>query len=641
VGAQTSRPLTARTRGRPRLDRGRFFVALISALLVPATLPAAVVAQDPPPPPPPVRDTLVADTVPPVAPEDTLPPPPFVRFEGPGVSGAGAGVWRWDRAALLAETALSVADLLERIPGINMVRIGTYLQPEAATVFGGTSDRVQVVRDGFVLDPLNSSAVDLSAIRLAHLAEVVVERRLDLLRIHLRTDEAAARDPYSRVEAALGVPAMNMFRGIFMSPRFVFGPVAAAVERLESDGRQGREPVDIFETWAKWGWTRPDYGVQAELRRYTLNRRPQSPWPLTEEHQELVVRGRLRPFAGLVTEAYFGQAYSEQRAFTAADTAAALRRDSNQFGARAEYVNGVLGMRGAARRRGHAALPSLEAELGASLALGFVELDGELTHLSWREGPAQTGGRVHAGVRLFDGLRLFGEVAAGSRGAPFFTSPAPLPSEDDDEEEPPAPEPPADTVAAYGSLASQRNAVRAGVEIEQRWVRGGVAGVRVDTDSVPAFRLPFDSAFAMLAGGVVTGVEAWGVVPIPRTAFFATGSVVYWASGTSWAYLPARSWRAGLGVDASPLVTGNLHIVGRAEVVHRGQFVAPVIPGVADPYALVEPSTSIAASLQIRIIDVIIFGRYDDLGGRAGPELPGRPPPGARLYYGVKWSFWN
>jgi hypothetical protein len=48
------------------------------------------------------------------------------------------------------------------------------------------------------------------------------------------------------------------------------------------------------------------------------------------------------------------------------------------------------------------------------------------------------------------------------------------------------------------------------------------------------------------------------------------------------------------------------------------------------------------AYLQIRIIDVRIFGRFEDMiAGRDPIEVTGRPIIGPRIFYGVKWQFWN
>ena len=62
---------------------------------------------------------------------------------------------------------------------------------------------------------------------------------------------------------------------------------------------------------------------------------------------------------------------------------------------------------------------------------------------------------------------------------------------------------------------------------------------------------------------------------------------------------------------------------------------------------MVTPADTIAADntvdayLQIRIIDVRLFGRFEDLLGKNAVEVPGRVILGPRIFYGVKWNFWN
>src|SRR5690606_30192480 len=152
------------------------------------------------------------------------------------------------------EGALTLLDLLERVPGVAGFRSGVFLQPAAAAVAGGTAGRLRVEIDGVVLDPLLAPSSDLTAIALAEVDSVVIERRLDALVVRLHTIEPHDPLPVSRVEAGTGEPNANLFRGLFMAPRFLFGPIAAAVERFDSDGAGRREPTDIFSGWLKWGW---------------------------------------------------------------------------------------------------------------------------------------------------------------------------------------------------------------------------------------------------------------------------------------------------------------------------------------------------------------------------------------------------
>ena len=45
--------------------------------------------------------------------------------------------------------------------------------------------------------------------------------------------------------------------------------------------------------------------------------------------------------------------------------------------------------------------------------------------------------------------------------------------------------------------------------------------------------------------------------------------------------------------------------------------------------------------IEIRVIDVRVFGRFEDLAGQNIEDLPGLVVRGPRILYGVKWNFWN
>jgi len=65
----------------------------------------------------------------------------------------------------------------------------------------------------------------------------------------------------------------------------------------------------------------------------------------------------------------------------------------------------------------------------------------------------------------------------------------------------------------------------------------------------------------------------------------------------------------------------------------------PALPG---ELPLVLPArTQANAYLQIRIIEVRLFIRFDDIQAGDVADLPDLAIRGPRLVYGVKWDFWN
>src|SRR5690606_15381270 len=107
--------------------------------------------------------------------------------------------WTWDRTDLLASGALTLTDLLERIPGVTGVRYGFIGLPETAAAMGGAAGSIELVLDGYALDPLGAAALDLSRIELAELGRVRVERRLGFLRVEVESLSPRHNTPYSQI----------------------------------------------------------------------------------------------------------------------------------------------------------------------------------------------------------------------------------------------------------------------------------------------------------------------------------------------------------------------------------------------------------------------------------------------------------
>jgi hypothetical protein len=58
--------------------------------------------------------------------------------------------------------------------------------------------------------------------------------------------------------------------------------------------------------------------------------------------------------------------------------------------------------------------------------------------------------------------------------------------------------------------------------------------------------------------------------------------------------------------------------------------------------ATVPAMNNLDFQLQIRILELRMFLRYEDLLHSGDVfDIPGRTIPGPRLYYGVRWQFWN
>ncbi|HEY0671502.1 MAG TPA: hypothetical protein VGD27_04495, partial [Longimicrobiales bacterium] len=220
---------------------------------------------------------------------------------------------------------------------------------------------------------------------------------------------------------------------------------------------------------------------------------------------------------------------------------------------------------------------------------------------------------VQAQLSPFSALRLFGELTAGQRGAPNIYAPV--------EDRP---------------FLNEQKGYRAGAEINVRGLSIGAAVLRSESDSSAVFGLPFDTTTTGIRTFGASSVDGWELnasVPLFLRGLTGYGMVTNWLSGELGLYLPSRQYRAGLQLHTTPLRSGNLELFGRIEAVHRGEMFVPT--------GLLPEDNTIDAYAQIRIIDVRIFGRFEDITGKNAQEVAGRELPGPRLFYGVKWQFWN
>lgn len=564
-------------------------------------------------------DTIAAaaDSIP----VDSLPPVVVVAPLHAGDSpGWATGVWDWDRAALMRSTAVTLNDLLALIPGVIPIRSGFWGHPEGISVPGGAGGLTEIYLDGFALDPLNSSTYDLSRLELVNLARVRVERRGGGLRIDLETVAPTEHDPYSLVEAGTGEYGARLFRGTFMTPHFIVGPLALGVERLEGSGLFNAEPANTFAGWIKWTRGVGPATLQLEFRRNTVEWRTPDRQAMKGFRQDWVVRARAPIAAGLTTEAFFGGSAQEDQ-----DASSVTETDGVQGGVRAAYQSPGFWSNITLRAREARTLPGLEADLAAGVRLpGRVQISGRLNHADWRAGRSATNWDLRAGFEPVGGVRPFIEVSGGTHGVQNYW---------DDS----------------GAILTDRELVRAGAELSWRGASLGAAWNLIKSGDIVDFGLPFDRTASLFPGGSMQAVEVNGSIPLLLPTIRLEGWFHASVEGaSSWVYRPGRSWRAALAYRDSPLPSGNLEIDARVELSHRGWIGTPVLldsaagPGGGVVMSAVPGLTSLDFNLTIRILDLHAFVRWNNILHRLNQQdLPGRIFPGQRAFYGIKWSFWN
>lgn len=682
---------------RPRLRRsGGFFSAgtavstgLLAAAAFLAPLPTA--AQRPTRPPRVSPDTgavrrdtgaVTRDTT--KVPRDTTPPPQLPAFARPVPAAFSTGVWVFTRDSIERfGEATTLADLLEMIPGITPIRSGYFIQPTAASALGQTGGRLRVFLDGYEITPLSAGVPDLSRIELAEAANIRVERRLDELRVEIRSFSPTVPQPFAYIQAGVAEPGGKLFRGVLLAPNLLIGPFSAGFERLDTDGYARNEPGNETAIWGKWGkiW-RNRGGLQAELRHSTVDRNvgtndPATSirWPGAYNHNDWTVRARWQLVPGLIGEAYYGSSgvvdprlvpdsTGMGRTFVGATVqipsldststrADSLRRDSaialaragvdtlldrsdRQLGVRLNWVGGPLFADAALRMHSAAFLPSSEGDVTVGAVRARVGDVDASAHLESWQGRSATSTRLRGRIGPLGGLSAFGELASGVRGVPSLVDTAGRPA---------------------STLFADRSAFRAGADLDRGWVSAGIAYLSVKEDSVPTFGLPFDLRPRMLPGATMTGWESHGRLRL----FFKPFSAEYWylawtkfqltdaAAADSLQqpmYVPQQSYRFSLVYHQVPLKTGHLELYARLDARSRGIMYLPTAPSSAVPAV-----KSLDFYLQIRILDVRIYFQENGITTQKGtltdfPYVNGKPNPAfvvpaPRIFYGIRWQFFD
>ena len=180
----------------------------------------------------------------------------------------------WSRKDVFSTGALTVQDLLDRIPGVTGLRGGWISHPMVASYLGDPR-RVRVFFDGLELqelDPRMGRIWDLTQIPLWALDDIYIERGVTELRIHLRSWRVERTTPFSRTDVYTGDQATNLYRGLF-GRRYNHGEILqVAGQQYGTDPGRNVESSDQLGVLARVGLARPGWSVDATLLRGDRNR---------------------------------------------------------------------------------------------------------------------------------------------------------------------------------------------------------------------------------------------------------------------------------------------------------------------------------------------------------------------------------
>jgi hypothetical protein len=565
----------------------------------------------------PLPDSLSPDSFRPQLPPLGPPPGPLPQ----------AGRFVFGHDALWFSGAVTLGELLERIPGVFLVRAGWFARPEVIQYAGQGASSVEVYWDGFALDPLgaDSTGLDLSELNLGLVQRVEVEVLPSVLRVYLYSDEQTVRRPRTETSFATGDASTNSYRIRYLN-RWKSGTgLDLGVHYLGSSGvanSPGRS--SDLTLWAKGSWIPTQrYGVQYQVISVSLDRdsvrlSAGSPFPSAlpsrrVHRTDMFVRGfiasrddgmglRLDAIAG-------GSSYG--------DTSAALSRQEMQGSAvlayRAERWSTEL------TTRVRDSDTPFEVELRAAASpRAFLTVSGYAISRSHLGGRHSTDVGVQAELRPFAAVALHGAVRLRDAvGAPALLTDTAQKVQD---------------VSAGISLNTRR------LDLDVTLARHGVYA-----PPVPGAFGPVVPAYPSF--GVRTATVAFAIRPKPYltlSGWYREPLVQGTAETVTSAYEPPHHSRL-----LATFRTRLLPVLRRgafdftAEVGMEGWSRGALGADSSGTPILLKGATIIDYRFELRLLNAALYWTIRNARGERYSVLPGLSMPVGNQSYGVRWEFSN
>ncbi len=544
---------------------------------------------------------------------------PIARWIAPPAVGIGER-YRWDRDALFASGALTLLELIERIPGVTGLRSGWFTTPQIASYLGDVQ-RVRVFYDGLELDamdPRGGNVLDLGEIQIWSLEEVSVERGAAELRVYCRSWATERTSANTRTDVLTGDEETNLYRA-FYGKRFSHGEaIQFAAQQYGSEVDRGGGGGDALALMGRLGWARSIWSADAFILRTRRTRLQQFggsgiPRVETERTEAYVRLGAGRPESGLWAQLIAGSNAFEQ--IEPHDTSDRVDRTLS----RAQYVAAAGFARWGARLTAtqRATIFAGNRYLTPSVQFGADGRYAGLSLLAEGDGRDSTK-RLEAIARLtpLPFISLSGAVAQVRDRRDTLEL---------DPEQGPSPLPLDEALYARAEV---------GLQLGRLWVTGGGMLRHSTTLAAPVI---FDSAYQ-----VVTEPEARGMFATARgriwNALYADVVGVHWEEPG--AYRPEWQARSELYLKSnwlSRFPSGHFGILASV----RHDYRSPVFFPVANTIRIAQPSRIFTTQLEIRLVSAVAFWQFRNVVGELYEIVPGYEMPRQGNLYGVRWQFWN
>jgi len=547
--------------------------------------------------------------------------PKVGRFADPILHEIGPQ-YEWNRSQLFGSGALTVLDLLERIPQLTTYRSGWIATPQTAA-FNGDFQRVRIFYDGIEidnLDPANGGILDLSTVQLWTLEHVSVERTASEARVFLRSWRVENTMPYTRVDVATGNEDTNLYRG-FYGKRFDRGELlqlAGQQYGVQSSRFAGNG--DALSLLARVGIGRKAWSIDGFLNRTHPTRGTQRPVAgggrpdipaLDATHTTSYVRAAVGsvergPWAQLTAASL---RFKGSQAITTTDELGAPAIDTvplsiseGQYHLSGGYALGPLRLEVADRLRSIAGERFNSVSARADFSTRFAVLSAFAENDAFRR---STSADVGVRIQPLPFVALSGSVAQ--------------------------------TTARSGntSFPSSRSARgEIGVKVFRPWV--SVGAMTLDNATTPP-PVVYDSLLLPIALGKSTGTSA----SIRGPLGFGLGIDAYltrWKSAQP--YRPQYQSRSEINFASGfprRFPSGNFELRASGVYEYRGTNTFPLAAGDVSVMA----AKTISGLLEIRIMRAVISYQQRNILAYQHDIIPGFEMPRVLAIYGVRWEFWN
>ena len=544
---------------------------------------------------------------------------PFGRFADPALYEIGPQ-YEWNREQLFATGALTVIDLLDRIPGVTTFRSGWLATPQVAT-YNADFRRVRVFYDGIEIDNLDSRTggmLDLSTVQLWSLEHLSIERSASELRIYMRSWRVDNTDPYTRVDIATGNEDTNLYRG-FYGRRFDNGGVlqfagqqfGVASPRFSGSG----DALSLLSRVgiAKKGWSLDAFVLHhhatRDIERVAIGHPPVLPLDATNTDAYIraaVGRVGSGPWAQLtVASIAFKGTTGPDRSVSATPFSDTLERrvSESQYNVSAGYTLGPARFEVEDRLR---ALQGTSYN-GASGRLDLVTPIGVVSGFIEHDGFRKTT-NADAGIRAqpLPFIALSGSI---SRAVPITSA-----------------------GSTQVSMTSARGEV--GLKLFGPWLSAGF----ITTDRTPGLApIVYDTLLLPTDAGRISARTASIRGPI-----FGGIGIDAWV--TKWdpngPYRPQYQSRSELNYSnnfAKRFPRGDFEIRAAGIFEFRGRTNFPLSAGDIETSV----AETVSGLLEIRIMRAVLSYQQRNILGYPYQVVPGFDMPRVLAIYGVRWDFWN